>query len=412
MAHSTNIISSIKLPNGGIYEIHDANAIHSVEELGLSAALVFKGTKATDGEILAITSAKVGEVWLSTDSNTEYVCVAEVSGAANASAWEKLGSVHDAASTTHSHVVTVTGANAESDVTGTVIVPTVSKTTKYMTATANAPAVTPTTASVLSADTQFNVSGGAVTSTKLSATASSVDIGASGTADAITGFGDHVTADVITSLNTTTIKNPTVSDVSIPNVTGNEDVTASKVTSTAGSAASWSASVVNGVLSFDWTANTPTAVDATDVSVSKVTLGTALNVSKVDTSDVTVATGSQATAKAITALGTPTTAAALTGVEVTHQPSITLSTGTVGSVDIVTNVTPVSVSASGNAVTAVTSVDVAAPAVNLVAYAQDVTGAVPVVAAVDIGSATANLNNGKAAAQIWTQSTGYTGTPT
>jgi hypothetical protein len=47
MAHNTNIISSIKLPNGTTYEIHDAQAIHTIEELGLGSALIFKGVKET-----------------------------------------------------------------------------------------------------------------------------------------------------------------------------------------------------------------------------------------------------------------------------------------------------------------------------------------------------------------------------
>ena len=47
MAHSNNVISKIKLPgNTTEYEIHDAHAIHDVSELGVSGALVFKGTLA------------------------------------------------------------------------------------------------------------------------------------------------------------------------------------------------------------------------------------------------------------------------------------------------------------------------------------------------------------------------------
>ena len=411
MAHSTNIISSIKLPNGTTYEIHDAQAIHKIEDLGLSAALIFKGTKATDAEILAITSANVGEVWLSTGTNTEFVCVTEFGGGAKASAWEKLGNIHDAASSTHKHGVTVTGTNEASAVTGTVTVPTVSKTQKYMTASAAAPTVTPTTDSVLGVNTKFTVSGGAASTTKIAATASGVAVGANGTANAITGFGNHTTANAITELNTTTIKNPTVTAVSIPNVTGNDSVTASKVSSTAGTAASWSASVSNGVLSFNWTANTPTSVNATDVIASKVTLGTNLSASSVSTSNVTVATGSKNTAAAITALGTPTTAAALTGVKVTAQPTVTLAAGSTGDVTVATGIGSISVTASGDNVDALTGVGVAAPAITLTNNASNVTGAVPVVSAVDIGTASASLTNGVASAQKWTQSSGATGTP-
>lgn len=458
MAHSTNIISSIKLPNGNTYEIHDAQAIHKIEDLGLAAALTFMGTKETDAEVLAITSAKQGEVWLVTGTNTEYICTKTIT-AADSTAWEKLGNVHDAASSNHTHNVTVAGSNAASTVTGNVTVPTVSKTQKYMTATAGAPDVTPSTDSVLGANTTFTVNGGAATKTNLKATASGTAVGANGTANAITGFGAHTTDSVLgtgatfkvsggaastSKMVTTTVKNPSVSSVTIPNVTANESVNASKVKSagskTNGTAASWSATVTNGVLSFDWTANTPTAVTLPTfdtVSATNTTLGTALSASKVTTSDVTVATGGLASTgtgasvatgvsavsvavddadavSAITALGTPTTAAALTGVKVTAQPTIALATGATagtGVVSVATDVGAISVSASGDNVTALTGVEVAPPAITLKNNDSSVTGAVPVVSAVTIGSSVASLQNGSAAAQKWTQSSGSTGAP-
>lgn len=316
-----------------------------------------------------------------------------------------------AASTTHKHNAVVTGTNAPSTVTGTVIVPTVSNTQKYMTATAAVPAVTSTTNPVLGANTRFTVSGGVATTTQLTATASDVAIDANGTVNAITGFGNHTTAPAITALNTTTIKNPTVTSVSIPNVTKNDAVTASKVSTTSGKAASWSASVTDGVLSFDWIANTPTEVNATDVSASKVTLGTALSASNVSTSNVTVATGSKSTAEVITALGVPTTAATLTGVKVIAQPTVTLVAGSTGDVTVATGVEGISVTASGDSIDVVTDVSVAAPIITLTHNNSNVNGAVPVVSTIEIGSATAKIENGSAAAQKWTQSTGSTGVP-
>ena len=99
MAHGTNILHSIKLPNGTTYDIYDASAIHSVGELGIAGALIFKGTKEYNSttkktgatQILELTGVKVGEVYLDKDTNAEYVCVTEIGSTANASAWEKLG---------------------------------------------------------------------------------------------------------------------------------------------------------------------------------------------------------------------------------------------------------------------------------------------------------------------------------
>lgn len=316
-----------------------------------------------------------------------------------------------AASTTHKHTAVVTGTNASSSVTGTVTIPTVNNTRKYMTATAAVPAVTSTTDSVLGTNTTFTVSGDIASTTKLSATASGVAVGAKGTVNAITGFGDHTTATAITDLNTTVIKNPAVTSVSIPNVTKNDAVTASKVSTTAGSAASWSASVSNGVLSFDWMANTPTKVTTTDVTASKVTLGTALSASNVSTTDVTVAIGPKHTVDAITALGDLKTAATITGVTVTAQPIITINTGSTGDVTVVTGIDDISVTASGDNVNVITGVNVEAPAITLIENNTNVDGAVPVVSAIEIGSTTTKLENGSAAAQKWTQSTGSTGEP-
>ena len=65
--------------------------------------------------------------------------------------------------------------------------------------------------------------------------------------------------------------------------------------------------------------------------------------------------------------------------------------------------------ASGDNVDALTGVGVAAPTITLTNNASNVTGAVPVVSTVEIGSVSASLQNGVAAAQKWTQSTGVTG---
>ena len=449
MAHSTNIISQIKLPNDTkVYEIHDAQAIHDVSELGLAAAMVFRGTLAAVAN-LPTSGNKVGDVWYVTADDCEYVWT-------DKDAWEALGNVHDAAASNHTHAVTVEGENAASKVTGTVVVPTVSKTQKYMSASASAPTVTPTTDSVLGANTTFTVAGGEATTTKIKATANGVAVAGDGTAAAITGFGTHTTdtalgtgatfkvsggAATTNKMVTSTASKVSISNKNIPNVTANETVTASKVktsgSTTGGTAASWTASVTNGVLSFDWTANTPTAVTLPtfdSVTATNTALGDAISVSAVTASDVTVATGALATngegaavatgvgaisvevdsadaVSAITALGTPTTANALTGVKVTSQPTVTISSGTTGDVTVATSVGAISVTASGDNVTALTGVEVAPAIITLANNDTTSAGAVPVVSNVEIGTASANLQNGSAEAQKWTQKTGVTGTP-
>lgn len=120
MAHSTNLISKVQLPgaNGTTveYDIHDASAIHSLEDLELASVMQFKGTD-TDENIRKKTGAEKGDVWLATDTNKEYVWTG--------SKWEPLGNIHDAAASDHIHTASVSGANQASKVTGTVAVPAV-----------------------------------------------------------------------------------------------------------------------------------------------------------------------------------------------------------------------------------------------------------------------------------------------
>lgn len=489
MAHSNNKISYIQLPGSDIqYELHDELAIHDPAELGLSGVMIFKGTKATYAELPKPTDTveanhpKIGDVWYVKDEDVEYVWVAANSDLGVEAHWEALGNIHDAASSTHTHNVTITGTNAASTVTGTVTVPDVSKTTKKMGASATQGAVTAPTDNVIGADTTHNTVV-ELNTTKLKATASGAAVGANGTAAAVTGYtpstgtfatgvttdtasvissvtpgtasavtglGTPTTAKAITELNTTTIKNPTVTAVSIPNVTGNTSVKASKLSS-AGSVSTkshdlWSASVSNGVLVFSTTSHT--CVDSvtlptfTEVTATNTTLGTALSASSVSTSNVTVATSAKSTAdaitgitpttasfvngittgsadviseveastgSAITALGTPTTATVLKGVKMTAQPTVTIAAGTTGDVTVATSVKTATVTHNTNdTVAAVTSVSVADPTVALNGNA---TTGVTYVDSVTVGTKSASLTNGSAAAQKWTQASGTTGQP-
>lgn len=123
-------------------------------------------------------------------------------------------------------------------------------------------------------------------------------------------------------LQTTTVPNVTGNtDVSIPNVTGNTDVTIPNVTS-AGSASTWGFALGTGddaetLIISGGNGTAPTLGAA--LSASKVTLGTALSASKVTLGTAkTVATGSVASngggATVMTGLGTPTTESAVTSI--------------------------------------------------------------------------------------------------
>ena len=127
---------------------------------------------------------------------------------------------------------------------------------------------------------------------------------------------------------------------------------------------------------------------------------------------ITVAVDDADTVTAITGLGTPTTANVLTGVKVTAQPTIKIASGTTGDVTVATGVSAIGVAPAANDnVTALTGVSASTPTITLTNNDTNVTGSVPVVSGVTIGSTSASLQNGSAAAQKWTQNTGSTGQP-
>ena len=141
MAH----ISKIKLPNiTNPYDIIDNSALHSsdidttvnstsTEKVGSASAvkqaydkgveaynhadtlfeqlgsfLTFKGTKTNEAQIKALTSARVGDVWLESTKHSEWICIKAINGTASASSWEKLGIDISAASATHTHTISPT----------------------------------------------------------------------------------------------------------------------------------------------------------------------------------------------------------------------------------------------------------------------------------------------------------------
>lgn len=360
--HEIDIISQIRLPDGKTYEIHDPNAIHDVADLNLSSVFKYKGAVESYQDLPA--TAEIGDVYHILSTGKEYVWVSKD----NLSEWEVLGATYDAASSTHTHDVTVSGTNKASKVTGTVVVPTITAEKKYLTATVNSPTVTPTKGKVLGANTKFTTTVNHETK-ELIAEVTGVVIDTSGEVQAITGFGTHTTAKAITELNTASINNPTV---------------------TAGTAAKLEPTVVNGVLSFGFTANTPTVVTTTPA---------------------TVVTGSKATANAITALGTPTTKNVPTGVDVKTQPTVKLKTVVQGDVSVLTGISNIQIIASGDEVDALTGVTVGSSSVSLDTSATEIANSTGIVTGVTIGTANSSIVNGSAAAQEWSQSSGTTGQP-
>lgn len=258
-AHSQNVISQVRLPGSNItYEIHDAAAIHSVEDLGLSAALVFKGVVDDVSNLpKGVDMPKVGDVYLVRADNSEYVCVA-IDDASLEPVWERLGNIHDAASSTHTHTVSASGT-ADLTASGKVMAQKVTKSTQRIKTAVDSKQ----TDTVLGNATTHNVT---ITPTKTALTA--------------------LDASWIT-------KNESVA---VPNITANQTVMASLKTNEGiidkGSAAAWSAKVENGTLTFSWTANVPTDVTLptfTEVTATNTTLGTALSASKIEKQDVMVA---------------------------------------------------------------------------------------------------------------------------
>ena len=363
--HTNAIISQVQI-GSTLYDIHDQNAVHSLADLGLTDAMQFKGAVAKFSDLP--TTAEIGDVYHVIDRDSEYVWVEDTSpsvaghweefgskfivdhthpanlsgtgtGTAAAQKWTQTsGGVEGTAAaqtwTQKTGTVAVTGHNAESTVTGSTQVSITTPTHKYLTASlAATPTFTPETDSVLGADTTF--------------TASATAVGITDTADAITGFGTHPTTQAIAELNSTTVQE--VNSI------------------TAGSAASWGASVSGGVLSFSWTANTPTVVTK-----------------KTSASIATPTPKSMATA--ITGLGTPTTADCATAISVTKQPTITVGTN--------------------DTVAAAIGGSVSKPGVTLTKNNNTVTGAIQYTETTTDSDVSRALNNGKAAAQTWTMDTG------
>lgn len=349
-------ISKITLPSGNTYEIKDATAREMISG-GISFIVAWDGTAApvvanvpkgvviiynstTYTGTMEASAAQAGAFYLVKSSTQvgvkdvydEYVVV-DIGGTKE---WEKLGDTQ----VDLSDVVMGVELNKQTDVA-------LGEATTF---TMNQPSisVTPST-------------------TYLGASASGTAVGANGTASAITGFGEHSTSEFVTSVSadmtkklvTTSIPNVTGnSNVTVPNITANTSVTANKSTwsFTMGTGTNAETLVISGGNGSDVTATNTTL--GTAVTASKVTLGTAITAATgaVATTGTGAAVATDVTvgdtASAITSLGTPTKATVLTGVKVTAQPTIVLASNSAtatGRVQVATGIS--SASASGGSIT-------------------------------------------------------------
>ena len=429
-------ISRIKLPSGNSYEIKDAVARQMISG-GVSFIIAWDGTDAPvvanipEGVIvkynstnytgtLTADSAEAGAFYLvkssinpsseTLDIYDEYVPV----GTTGSKVWEKIGDTQ----VNLSDVVTGVSLSKQTDVV-------LGEATTFTNGTSTVTFSGGTTDKVLGEATTFSVSKPTVTvtpsTTNIKGTASGTAVGANGTAAAVTGYPNTTTDTFVKSVSaetgknlvttsivptngtesvskvtktasklvTTTIPNVTGnSNVSIPNVTGNSAVTANKSTwtFTMGTGNDSETLIIGGGNGSDVTATNTTL--GTNLSASKVTLGTAITaatgavastgtgsdiVTAVTISDktvakagsaVTVATGATdengtgdavvtgvtvgTSGSALTGLGTPSTANALTGVKVTAQPTIALATGATAGTGVISVATGISSTTVGD----------------------------------------------------------------
>ena len=188
-----------------------------------------------------------------------------------------------------------------------------------------------TTDKVLGSDATFTTAVTPAT-TNIKATASGTAVGADGTDTFVKSYPGATS-----KLATTTVPNVTGNtDVSVPNITANTSVTANKSTwtFTMGTGDDAETLIIGGGNGSDVTATNTTLGTAN--TASKVTLGTAKTVATGSLS----ASGSGGTV--MTGLGTATTAFALTGVKVTSQPTVALATGATAGTGVISVATGIS----------------------------------------------------------------------
>ena len=398
----TPTIDRVTLPSGSTYYLKDKEARELIAEL--SNATHFIGVTTTEltdgcttnpitisGESVTAVSGDIviygSDEFIFTDSTTP-------------ASWARFGStiIDQLGDFAFVDTGTVTiqpkGSNASSSVTfsGRTTDVVLGETTTFTNSTSAVSFGAHTTATALASTVTATVPKTSSTTKYISATVGNVAIGVSDSASAITALGTPSTQKFVKSYPGVTNKLVTTS---IPNVTN---------AGTVGTAASWSASVSDENLVFTWTANTPTTPPTLGTAI---TAATGAATSSGSGATVLTGLGTAVTADGVTGYGNPTTATFAQGVEVTTQPTVTLTSATSTSSGAVAYISAVSTSGtnsvtfSNDTITAITALGSATAA------AQTIT-----VGTNDKVTAVTNVGTGTAAAQTFTGTTeSYTVNP-
>lgn len=328
-------ISKITLPSGNTYDIKDAVARELIAALEGSTAFLGRTTTAlTDGATtnpISINDSSVNA------TNGNIAVYGDAEFIFDGTKWLEFGDLSNLGALATKSTVSLnkgTGDNVLGEAT---------------TFTAAASAVSfsgGSTKKALGSSATFTTSVTPST-TNIKATASGTAVGADGTDTFVKSY-PGATSKLVTT--------------SVPNVTGNTNVSIPNVTS-AGAASTWAFAMGSGdaaetLIISGANGSAPTLGAA--LSASKVTLGTA----------ITAATGALNAngggAAVMTGLGTASTGSALTGVKVTAQPTIALATGATAATGVISVATGISSASTTtnekDEVTAITGVGTATAA--------------------------------------------------
>lgn len=408
----TNYIRQVKLGDV-VYDIHDQEAIHSLADLaalGMSTEgiFVFKGTVATVAD-LPTTGNKVGHVYHVTANHSEYIWALVDDGTAEG--WEEFGE-HFVVN--HIHTVAVTGTNAASAVTGSATV-TGGNSASNVTGTAsvaNAPKVSASAkyAKVSTGNDTFVKSYPGATSKMVTTSitpagaATSVISSVTPSTGSVTGVSGSTTASKATAGTAIPVAKVGTATTVATGLQGGSVI--------AGSKASWSASVTNGVLSFSFTQNTPTAVTLPTAKTTSITpAASGGNITPYTFTDVTVPKAASAATTVVTGVSTDSADVATVGSATTVATGSLSSSGKGSSVMTGLGTATTASALTSASLAAGTSSDGVHTGDDVTIETQTLSGTISGTAAAQTWTQNTGSISGTAAAQKWTQKTGTTGNP-